>query len=210
MAPDRLRPATASGDFLQNFEHQAALERAKEIRAFLTAHGWAAPSFADSGNGAHLNYFLGNLPNDEESAALIKRVLEALDSLFSDSAVKVDCSNFNAARIWKLYGTPVRKGDDIPERPHRLARILEAPENLEIVGREQLKQIAALMPEPEPTSTRTYRSAGEPFDLEHFITDDGIPVKRRAPWGNGNERLILEHCLFDSTHCGLGRRPFPL
>jgi len=34
---------------------------------------------------------------------------------------------FNPARIWKLYGTVSRKGDSIPERPHRLARILEAP-----------------------------------------------------------------------------------
>jgi len=28
--------------------------------------------------------------------------------------------------IWKLYGTVSRKGDDVPERPHRFARVLEA------------------------------------------------------------------------------------
>jgi hypothetical protein len=196
---DPQRPAGISST---DVEHQAALQRAKEIRAFLAGRGWALPSFADSGNGAHLNYFLSKLPNDDESAALIKRVLEAIDSLFSDSATKVDCSNFNAARIWKLYGTPVRKGDDIRERPHRLARILEAPDKLEIVRREQLEEIAALMPEPEPISTKPSRSADEPFDLERFIAEHGIPVKRRAPWGNGNERLILEHCLFDPTHRG--------
>ena len=116
--------------------------------------------------------------------------------------MKVDCCNFNAARIWKLYGTPVRKGDDIPERPHRLARILEQPENLEVITREQLEQIAKVKPEPEPSLPDASCSSGGPFDFERFITEHGIPVNRRARWGSGNERLILEHCLFNNAHRG--------
>ena len=34
---------------------------------------------------------------------------------------------FNASRITKAYGTAVRKGDDVPDRPHRLSRILDMP-----------------------------------------------------------------------------------
>ena len=77
---------------------------------------------ADSGNGAHLNYRI-DLPNDDLSRALIKRALEALDLQFSDSVVKVDLTTHNAARIWKLYGTPAVKGDSTPERPHRLSHV---------------------------------------------------------------------------------------
>jgi hypothetical protein len=41
---------------------------------------------------------------------------------------------FNPARIWKLYGTWARKGDDTKSRPHRLSRIFpDAPEKFEDV-----------------------------------------------------------------------------
>jgi hypothetical protein len=68
---DPIRPVAT------DVEHQAALDRAKKIRAFLRAQDWDEPILADSGNGAHLTYLLDNLPNDDESTALIKRVLEA-------------------------------------------------------------------------------------------------------------------------------------
>ena len=54
----------------------------------------------------------------------MKFCLATLDALFSDDRVTVDTANFNAARIWKLYGTVSRKGDDTPDRPHRRSRIL--------------------------------------------------------------------------------------
>ena len=76
------------------------------------------PVTGDSGNGAHLLYRI-DLPNDEPATLLVRGCLAALDVLFSDDRVSVDTANFNASRIWKLYGTVSRKGDDTPERPHR-------------------------------------------------------------------------------------------
>ena len=78
---------------------------------------------ADSGNGAHLLYRI-DLPNDDESTDLVKGCLGVLDALFSDGSVSVDAANFNAARIWKLYGTTSKKGDNTPSRPHRHANIV--------------------------------------------------------------------------------------
>src|SRR5262249_39705614 len=160
-------------------------------RDLLTEYGWPEPIVADSGNGAHAIYRVDE-PNNAETTALFQRGLEALDSLFSDDAVVIDRTTYNAARIWKLYGTMARKGDNLPERPHRLARILDAPDEPGIVTRQQLGQIAALLPEPEPPpGANSHRHSGELFDLERFITEHGISIKKRAPWGNGHERLIL-------------------
>ena len=86
--------------------------------------GWPQPILADSGNGAHLLYRV-DMPVDD--GGMVKRALEALAAEFDDDQSHVDTKVFNPARIWKLYGTVARKGDDLPDRPHRMARILEVP-----------------------------------------------------------------------------------
>ena len=68
------------------------------------------------------------LPNDPQSLELVKGILEALAFKFSDKAVEVDVTTCNAARIWKLYGTTARKGDDAGDRPHRRSGLLKVPE----------------------------------------------------------------------------------
>jgi hypothetical protein len=105
-------------------EHELALERARQIRDSLNAEGWPKPILADSGNGGHLLYKV-DIPTDD--GGVIPKCLEALALRFDDDRVKVDQSVFNPARIWKLYGTLSRKGDSVPDRPHRLAQILETP-----------------------------------------------------------------------------------
>ena len=196
--PIDLDPVRPSGISSTNEEHQAALERAGQVRDFLTERGWPAPIPADSGNGGHLLYRIAE-PNDADTAALMRRVLEALDSEFSDETVAVDRTTYNAARIWKLYGTMARKGDSTPDRPHRLARIFEALDEPGIVTRELLEQIAALLSEPEPRAN-TYR-ARDQFNLENFIAQHGIPIRRRSTWSSG-ERWVLERCVFDPNHTG--------
>src|SRR5215204_4975354 len=120
-------PARPSGVSATDAEKKAAKERALQVQAFLGERGWAEPVVADSGNGYHLLYQV-DLPNDRESLELVKGVLESLAFRFDDDRVKVDTTTSNAARIWKLYGTTARKGDDTQERPHRLSRLLKVPE----------------------------------------------------------------------------------
>ncbi len=124
--PVDLDPVRPSGISASELEKQAAIQRATEIKGFLTDKGYPDPLEADSGNGAHLLYRV-DLPNDAESLDLVKGVLAALDFMFSDSAVSVDTGVANAARIWKLYGTTARKGDSTQDRPHRRSRLLRAP-----------------------------------------------------------------------------------
>jgi hypothetical protein len=125
--PVDLDPVRPGGISSTDVEHQGALDRACKVRAWLKEHGWPEPIYADSGNGAHLLFPI-DMPNDNESRELVKRCLLVLDGLFSDDQVQVDTTTYNAARIWKLYGTLAAKGDNTPDRPHRMAMILEAPE----------------------------------------------------------------------------------
>jgi hypothetical protein len=121
---DPVRPADISSTEL---EHEAALARVHEIRETLRMEGWPDPLLADSGNGAHMLYRI-DLPNDHAGTELVKRCLAALAFRFDDHCVSIDQKVFNAARIWKVYGTIARKGDSTPDRPHRLSRLLEVPQ----------------------------------------------------------------------------------
>jgi hypothetical protein len=115
---DPVRPAGISSTLE---EHTGAIERAKQVRDALHVEGWPDPILADSGNGGHLLYRI-DLPSDD---TLVKQCLDALAFRFDDERVKIDRAVFNPSRIWKLYGTLSRKGDPLPDRPHRLAHILE-------------------------------------------------------------------------------------
>ena len=84
-----------------------------------------------------------NLPNDDESERLIRDVLRTLAGRFDRAEVKVDRVVYNAARIWKLYGTLARKGDSTPERPHRRAEIVRVPEQIAEVTPELLVALVA-------------------------------------------------------------------
>lgn len=118
-----LDPARPSDISSTELERDLASTRADEISASLSREGFAAPLKASSGNGVHLLYRV-DLPNDPASLAAVERFLRRLDRDFSDERVKVDTSVGNAARIVRLYGTVARKGDNIPERPHRRSRLI--------------------------------------------------------------------------------------
>jgi hypothetical protein len=118
---DALRPAGISST---DQEHELALARARECRAYVIGEGWPEPLLADSGNGAHLLCRI-DLPNDDASRDLVKRVLVSRGRRFTDDQVAVDPATFNAARIWKLYGTQASKGSNTSDRPHRMAAMVE-------------------------------------------------------------------------------------
>ncbi|WP_440950246.1 hypothetical protein [Methanosphaerula subterraneus] len=198
-------PARPAGVSSSEEEHAATLTRAADIAAALGERGWPAPVAGDSGNGAHLLYRL-DLPNDDQVTALIKAALVALDALFSDPVASVDTAVFNASRIWKVYGTVARKGDNTATRPHRRSRLLSVPETIEIVTREQLAALAIADPAgPAPvtpatsTSRGTGRRPGEPLDLAGWLRDHGLGVLDSRPY-QGGDLYRLDSCPFSSTH----------
>jgi hypothetical protein len=116
--PLDIDPVRPSGISSTDAEHNAAHALAQQIRDELRQDGWPDPVYGDSGNGASLLYAI-DLPNTPDVTDLIKRTLAGLAQRFNTDLVQVDTSVFNAARIMKLYGTIVKKGDNTPDRPHR-------------------------------------------------------------------------------------------
>jgi len=209
---DAMRPAGISSS---DEEHTKALEKTLEIKAHLVSEGWPENAFvrADSGNGGHLTAKI-ELDNNKENVELIKTCLEALDKRFSDDRCKVDLTTYNPSRIWKLPGTAVRKGDDMPDRPHRMAKLLEAPETLETVPREKLEELASAVKikkerafaggpgtNGQDAASRFCRSG---FDPKLYAEAHGARVLRVDTWidkeGGKWTLAILEECPFDSSH----------
>ena len=190
--PVDIDPVRPSGVSSTDDEHDAALNAAERIAAYLKEQGFPAPVRADSGNGAHLLYRI-DLPNDDPSTALVKGALATLDALFSNETVTVDTANHNAARIWKLYGTLSRKGDNTPERPHRRAKVLSAPGEIGVVPIERLQHLAGLLPREAPKK----KTGG--IDLAAWLADHGIAVRSTRPY-QGGTLYVLAGCPFSSAH----------
>ena len=192
--PIDLDPKRRSGISSTNEEHEAAHERALQVVEFTESLGWPDPIWADSGNGAHLLYRI-DLPNDDASRQLIERTLQALDIKFSDEKVTVDTGVYNAARIWKLYGTIACKGDNTQERPHRLAQIIEVPRLLQVVTVEQLQVLANMVPVEPPIGGRS----GGKFNLKRWIKKFHPPVVSSKPW-NGGIAYVMNPCPWNPDH----------
>lgn len=185
---DPVRPAGISAT---DKEHEDAQYKAIEISDGLKSMGWPQPVFLDSGNGAQLMYRV-DLPSDDNG--LIQSCLKAL-SCVSDDKVKIDQTVFNPARIWRLPGTKNRKGDEIDDRKYRMAAIIEAPENLEIVPESKLRELAGDTPQntiPSPISSDT-------FNLDAWVAQYSPDAEGPESWKNGR-KWVLPVCPFNPKH----------
>jgi len=196
--PVDIDPVRPSGVSSTDEEHVAALAAAERIATYLVEQGFPEPVRADSGNGAHLLYRV-DLPNDAAATEVVRGALATLDALFSNETVTVDTANHNAARIWKLYGTLSRKGDNTPERPHRRAKILAVPNEIRMVPREYLQHLAALLPREEPHERKRSNGNGPGIDLAAWLLDYGIAVRSTRPY-QGGTLYVLDECPFSSAH----------
>jgi hypothetical protein len=204
-------------------EHERALTVTRQARLERLAEGWPEPVLADSGNGGWLLYRI-DLPTDDESRKLVHRVIEILMSRYSEKKVTLDAKVANPSRLIKAFGTSARKGDHFVggelaqagERPHRRSRILEAPEHIVPVTREQLEELVRSEPEPKreaPRSAKTHSarpngSTGEGsywarsgFDGYDFIARYFPDAIGPESW-NGGQRWKLPACEFDPEHKG--------
>jgi hypothetical protein len=194
--PFDIDPVRAPGISATDAEHTAALGRADVIRQWLVEHGWPDAMVVDSGNGAYVLPHI-DLPVTAESKQLVQRCLRALDSRFSDEEVKVDTSTYNPARVLKIPGTVAKKGDDVPDRPHRRSRLIHKPAAFDIVPRERLEALAALA--PEEARFTGMRSNGRVKDLAAWMAAHGVTVRRTKDW-NGAVLHELDTCPFNPEH----------
>lgn len=189
-------------------EHAATVERARTIWTTLTAEGWGKPLVIDSGNGVQMFWRI-DLPTQD--GGLVKRVLQGFDRRFSDAQVAVDLSVHNAARLCRVAGTWNIKGCEVPEqaRHYRLARILAAPQALEVVPREVLDAMAATPPraplqEELPKATPVTGATTEQlfmtrrFEIDAFMAAH-FPEAQAMPY-EGGRKWVLKVCPFNPEH----------
>ena len=190
-------PRRASGVSSSNAEHESALAKAREIRDGLSSLGWPKPVLTDSGNGAQLMYRI-DLPADD--GELVRRVIGEIAKASSEQ-VAIDTSVHNPARIWRLPGTMNCKGDSIPERPHRMARILEEPQDIVSVSREQMQDIVSHQSEDSQTDVPDdeWKHTMPAFDLDSWIAQYCPELGSPQPW-KGGRKWIFPVCPFNEAH----------
>jgi hypothetical protein len=194
---DPQRPAGISSS---TAEHDAAVQRACECRDYLMGRGVPpnAIVLADSGNGGHLLVRV-DLPNTPDVARLAEGFLQALAFHFDDETVTIDTSVANAARIWKVYGTVARKGDDVPERPHRLSGLLDVPDPLSTCPREVVELIAAEVP-AQPSAPRLGLVGGTAYDVAGFIGKFLSHLDPREGAWKGGRKWVFGQCFWNAEH----------
>ncbi len=223
-----LDPQRPGGISSSNSELEATQLVARSIVHYLeNRHGWPKGVQALSGNGHHIMYRMPDLINEDHisgSNGLVHRVLKNLATKFNTPLVEVDQVVYNAARVWKLYGTWARKGDSTELRPHRQSKIYPVDgrsslDDIAIVTMEQLQAVALPEVEKKPaqlparTHTPKYNkaSATNPCNQQsgpgrfvkgrEYLDDHGVKVTAVLEEGELT-RFCFDQCLFDESHIG--------
>jgi hypothetical protein len=194
---DPVRPVGISAT---DGEVELAVERADAVTAWLVSLGWPEPIKASSGNGVHLMFKMDE-PNDDPTRIDVECALKMMAGVFSDDAVKVDITVFNASRVWKIYGTISAKGASTEDRPHRVAQILSVPDVLTPVTRDQLSAMASPIRDAKADEYRDM--AGEFIgDMAKWLEDRGQKVVSgpRPLFGNEGQKWIISKCPFNDNH----------
>jgi hypothetical protein len=195
---DPIRPPRVSATAA---EKALALAKMRAVRDYLLSEGAPLMVEADSGNGGHL-LLPCDLPNDKDSAQLVRGFLEFLAAKFMDAEVSVDRGNWNAARITKAYGTMARKGKDTPERPHRQSGIIGLPPATSPVSRELLERMQL-----KPLKAKEATGAGfadlaitQLTEWSQTVPDfPAIEITKREA---DKVIVIPEHCYLNPDHSG--------
>ena len=194
--PIDIDPVRASGTSATEAERKAAWEVMRAVASYLKEEGWADPIVGDSGNGYHLLYRV-ELPTEDNG--LVGQVLDALAFRFDAPRATVDRVNYNASRIWKLYGTVNRKGDSTPDRPHRVAALVWAHGGSDLVTQDQLEAIGGSIPQQQegPVSAKQKRQR-EALDL--WLARHDLDVEGPLPWKGKGRRWKFGVCPWDAAH----------
>lgn len=185
--PIDIDPERPSGISSSDEELEASRARAREIMQALLSIGVPENAVikAMSGNGCHLIVLINPLVNTPEFASLFKSAGDIVSVRF-----KTDQTIYNPARIFKLYGTFSRKGDDTEERPHRKS-IVELPDTVErmdfaklheLVKAEFAEQMTATSvpsPKTKTASAPPVATTGEASTspLEQWLDKNGVTHK---------------------------------
>lgn len=192
-------PARPSGISATAEEQAASWATRDAIAEWLDDMGWPKPKLVMcTGNGGGLVYAI-DLANDAAATSLVERTLKGLAAVFDTPAVTVDTGTYNAARIFKVAGTVAAKGDDVPDRPWRLATA-QTLADVAPVPVALLETVAAYAEEAEaqPTPIRPGVERWERRDIRSALHAAGVGYREKAkPYGTVFE---LDRCLTSSDH----------
>ena len=185
-------PKRDAGTSATDEEKALAEIAAQNTRDFLTEdNGWPEPIVADSGNG-YWDIYEVDFPKNAETTELIKNLIAFVDAEVEHEGVEIDASVYDPPRLVKLFGTPARKGENTPERPHRMSKLVSVPENRVCVT---LDDIIKLVPVSSEKSKRQ-------------INKDDSDAMRKSilKWGHTitKEKTVDDGLLFEVKPC-----PFP-
>jgi hypothetical protein len=188
-------------------ELQAAIEVISQVDSHLYEMWNIKPLSLISGNGAQLLYRI----DEPADTLLVGQVLAHLHGRFSTDKVTIDTGVSDAARITRLPGTLNMKGDDVPGRPRRYARIQSIPDEKRTVTTEQLEMLAVpqtctSVSVPGTLSKGQAQYASAPGDWTHerlrdFLDNEFKGAYREVVDGNKNYdsdiAYDLETCPFN-------------
>jgi len=170
-------PARPAGISATDTEKEAAFDKTLEIEAGLKSMQWPEPLIVDSGNGFYLMYRV-DLSTDDNG--LIRRCIQALQPVATD-AVHVDVSVHNPARICRLPGTWNRKGENVPDRPHRISEIIQVPDSITIVPDQLLQSLAGSAKALE-CNRSGHTSSGNTTAEAFNVAGDIGPILKKHGW----------------------------
>ena len=191
---DPIRPKGVSATDQQK---AAAMELLQTTYRYLMEQlSLARPIVCDSGNGFHLWLPLDDLPNNAETKQLCKQLLQHLAEHCTHPGAKIDQSTFNASRVCKLPGTIARKGADLPQQPHRQAKLLDIPQRIERFSLEQLQAIVGRPAAPQLAADVSG------WDVSALLADRGIEYTETADRSDSGEQWTKYHfaCPFSDEH----------
>ena len=161
-----------------------------------------------SGNGYHILIPIVPLENTEENTARWKRLgdIIAIDIIGAMQDVDGDEKVYNAARIFKLYGTMARKGDSTDERPHRRSKLYT--EDWSIIKRhtiEELEEVLLPLEKEGRTADNTLKDgASRPgggsanMTLQEWLNQNNIA--HNSPKETRDGTIYPMQCPFDESH----------
>jgi hypothetical protein len=194
-------PVRCVGISASEEQKAAAKEVADKIAEFLEQKSIVGLR-ADSGNGFHQMVRV-DLPATLENTVPLQNVLAGLAAKFNTDAVKIDRTVFNPSRIWKVYGSVARKGDDAPNYPHRRARLIGVngeSQLLPVIARDLLESIAAAPTAYGITPAKPLPVSDDlPAKMERELATANVQHGARTPYRDGF-KWLLHSCPFDPGH----------
>jgi len=179
---------TADGSCAESV--QAAVDLACELVVFLYDYGWGAPTLANSGNGAHLQYAVDL---DVDVAKSLHGLYAGLALRFSRNNIGFDVSVKNPARICRAYGTTNRKGGNRSECEF----------SDDFTDTDAVLNTIQLLTPPKPKSTWVQTDAQKPVTGKFVKNMDIVGLFKsaglyRAPSSEGGKHFV--ECINKASH----------